>query len=81
MEKFPELNKNEVALPRAQNSTGHVLDENCKLKLNGAQKVYTVFDCLDLALQYADSLIKEQRDLEIVIYGHGQRVIKTITAL
>jgi hypothetical protein len=79
MQRFPALDDNQVALLRAQFSTGHVLDDNFQMALNKGQNVYTVFNDINLAMEYADHTIKTNKDLEIVIYGRGKEVVKYIS--
>lgn len=75
MQKFPELRKQEVALMRADMLTGHVLDDEFILVLNNVQKVYTIFDNVELALEYAKSIILDRQNIECVIYGPNEKVL------
>ena len=80
MQQFPELNENQVALLRAELSTGHVLDENFKLAMNDAQIVYTVFNDVDKALNFAKDLVEKNGAFECVVYNKDKDVIKYITS-
>ncbi|MBB6499993.1 hypothetical protein [Pedobacter cryoconitis] len=75
MQKFPELRKQQVALMRADTLTGHVLDDEFILALNNVQKVYTIFDNVELALEYAKSIILENQNIECIIYGSNEKVL------
>lgn len=75
-EAFPELNKNQVALIRAERNTGIVLDHNLQWAEDAAQKVYTVFESLDDAINAAQNIQQEHPQVEIVIYGQEEQVLK-----
>lgn len=75
MEHFPNLKYNEVALMRSDALTGHVLDDQFKIALNDTQKVYTTFNDVQLALEYAKSVVLTKANMECVIYGKSQEVI------
>ena len=80
MENFPDLKHTEVALMRSDALTGHVLDDECVLALNGAQKVYTRFSDIELALRYADSIILNKVNIECVIYGKNKEVLHYLSS-
>ena len=75
MEQFPLLEDYQVALMRAQLGTGHVVDENCNLALNDGQKVYTIFKDFEQALGFAKEFIKENPEIECVIYNKEKKVL------
>ena len=52
-EKFPDVQNLQVTLLRADINTSHVLDENFKLVINNKQKVFSVFDGIDSAINFA----------------------------
>ncbi|TKC57109.1 hypothetical protein FBD94_20975 [Pedobacter hiemivivus] len=60
---------------RSDALTGHVLDDQCVLALNDTQKVYTIFDDVQLALKYAEALISVKVNIECVIYDKDQEVM------
>lgn len=75
LEKFPTMGLKEVALVRAERSTGIVLDEACNYAVYPGQKIYTVFDNLDKGLKYARQIIEERNNIECVLYGIDQNVL------
>ncbi|PTS93207.1 hypothetical protein DBR11_25800 [Pedobacter sp. HMWF019] len=70
MEKFPLLKNRQVALLRADINTGTVLDKNYIYATTLNQEVYAVFDNIDLAIEFAKSIIMERNDIECGIYGN-----------
>jgi hypothetical protein len=68
MEEFPELNKDQVALLRADINTGIILDLAYKYATKDDQKVFTVFENLDDAIEFAKKIILEKKDIECCIY-------------
>lgn len=70
MEKFPLLNSEQVALLRADINTGTVLDKNYVYATTTDQEVYVVFDNINLAIEFAKSIIMERNDVECGIYGN-----------
>lgn len=79
MQQFPALKDNEVALMRAQFSTGQVLDENYNLAINDHQSVYSIFTNLDEAIIAAQKIIEENRNIECVIYGAENDFVKYVS--
>jgi hypothetical protein len=79
VEEFPKLRIGQVALLRAQNTTGHVLDENCETARSINQKVYTVFENTDDALQFVRSFVSSKGNIECVIYNNNQETLFFIT--
>jgi hypothetical protein len=78
MKEFPQLMNNQVALIRAQFSTGHVLDEKLNLATTDNQVVYTIFDDLSIATEFANKLISANDNIECIVYGKEQIVLKYI---
>jgi hypothetical protein len=75
MESFPELNKNQVTLIRADKITGHVLDEQLILAADKNQKVYTVFESLNEAKIFVESFLSTNHNIELVIYSSKKDVL------
>jgi hypothetical protein len=76
MEKFPKINQGQAVLLRAETNTGVVLDELFTFVINDDQKVYTLFDSVEEALESANKILKEKGKLiECTIYGEGQELI------
>jgi hypothetical protein len=78
MNGFPQLMNNQVALIRAQYSTGHVLDEKLNLAITDNQEVYSIFDDLSIAIEFANKLILTNNNIECAIYGKEQGIVKYI---
>lgn len=78
MKHFPQLNKNQVALLFSEAATGHVLDTNLNLVINGEQEVYLVFDSFEESMKKAVEILNMKRGLECVIYDSAQIVLKYI---
>jgi hypothetical protein len=79
MQQFPALKDNEVTLIKAELTTGHILDEYYKLAVRDDQAVYTIFENLEKAIIAAQKIIRENSNIECVIYGQGNVQIKYIT--
>jgi len=79
VQSFPILNDNEVVLMRAEFSTGHVLDENFKLAIHEYQKVYTIFENLDAAINAAEKMIRENTNIECTLLGRDNNLVRYIT--
>jgi len=79
MQPFPTLHENEVALMRSEFSTGHVLDENFKLAIHEYQRVYTIFENLDSAMNAAEKLIGENANIECTLFDSGNNLVRYIT--
>jgi len=75
---FPELKENEVALVRAEQRTGHVLDEEFNLAMKEEQVVFSIFENEDEALNYAKSVLQKRPNLKCVIYGLNETVLHYI---
>lgn len=78
MEEFPLLKNKQVALLRADINTGIVLDKNYIYATTPNQEVYAVFDNIDLAIEFAKSIIIEQNDVECGIYGNDPVAFLTL---
>lgn len=79
MQPFPTLHDNEVALVRAEFSTGVVLDEDFKQAIHEYQKVYTIFENLDTAISATERMIRENTNIECTLLGRENSLIKYIT--
>jgi hypothetical protein len=79
MEPFPKLEIGQVALMRAENQTGHVLDEQFLLATKDEQKVYTVFNSAEEALINAKSIVFLEKKIEYIVYDRNQKVLYYIT--
>lgn len=80
MKAFPKLKAEQVAILRAETSTGHVLDENFELATNDEQEVYTVCESLHDAVNLVTTIMKERADIECVIYGSNKHVLKYLSS-
>jgi hypothetical protein len=79
IENFPKLKPNEVVVVRATVEKGRVLDEYLRLAVDKDQKVYTVFDSIDKAIAYAESLVKENIEIECNIYAGETIFLKRLS--
>jgi hypothetical protein len=79
MQQFPTLKDNEITLIRVEYSTGNVLDEHFKLAIRDDQPVYTIFENLEIAIMAAQKIILENSNIECVIYGKDNELLKYIT--
>lgn len=79
MENFPTLQDNQVALLRAEFETGHILDESHNLVIDDFQKAYTIFSDVDAALLAAQRIIKENKNIECIIYDKNKAVLHYLT--
>lgn len=75
MQSFPIVNSSQIVLLRAHSSTGHVLDNNYQIAVNDTQTVFSIFETLEDALVYSQTLLKNRNDIEIVIYDWEKKVI------
>ena len=76
MEKSPEIKEGQVVLLRADSSTGHVLDELFNLAIGDNQKVYTIFNTIQEALDEGNKILNEKDKLvECLIYGKNDKAI------
>jgi hypothetical protein len=78
MRQFPDLNDDQVAIMRADSLTGHVLDESFLLAVDDCQTVYTIADSLEDAIGIVDDLKAKNANVEFVIYGKDEVVLKFI---
>jgi hypothetical protein len=79
MQEFPELNGNQVALLRAECKTGHIVDENFNLAIEESQKVYTIFNDMDAALDATKMIFEQKKGIEIAIYGKDRNILKHLS--
>ncbi|MPM36471.1 hypothetical protein SDC9_83068 [bioreactor metagenome] len=68
MEPFPELKNNEVVVVRCDSNTGHVLDDKFVLAISDDQKVFTVFETLEVAKSYIAKEKSRTESIDFVIY-------------
>lgn len=73
--KFPELKSTEVALVRADNNTGIVLDIDYKAHANVNQIKYSIFDSIESAITYINENKKTYKNIEFVIYNNFNNVV------
>lgn len=81
MEKFPKLEKNQVAVLTADGSAGHILNTSGSVSIDGSgDEIYHVFVDIELARQFIKraSLINDK--IEYVIYGKNEEVLEFIGA-
>lgn len=79
MEDFPEISNDQIVIMRADSLTGHVLDVNFNLVIQSSQKVFTVFDSLEEAIEQVKILKESRQNVEFVIYGKGKKILKFIS--
>ena len=79
MNRFTELKDNEVALLRAEHSTGIVLDEMFNRAVKDNQNVYTVFKSEKEAVAAARKMLLDKDNIEIVIYGSKEECLHYLT--
>lgn len=75
-EKFPDLQNGQVTLLRAEINTGVVLDEDFKSAISSSQKVFSVFDTSNDAIDFANSIIKNRKDIECNIYERDEKFLR-----
>jgi hypothetical protein len=79
MDKFPNIDNSKVVVIRADYNTGKVLDSDFKRVNSESKEIYTVFDSLDMAIIYCESmLIKHKQKVEFVIYDNYEKALKYI---
>ena len=77
MQKFPKIEEGQVALVRADPMTGHVLDDSFSLYLNDSnQNIYTVFEILQAAKEYANEFLNRTNEFEFAIYDYQNNCIE-----
>ncbi len=78
MTNFPTLQENQVALARAQKATGIILDEQFNVHISELNEVYTIFEGMQQAIAYVDSVKGTRNDVEFIIYDRNQSVLSFI---
>ena len=68
----------QVALVRAKQRTGIVLDEKFDFATKDEQRVYSVFSNVEDAIRYARATVSERPDVECAIYGPGEIMLHHI---
>ena len=79
LEGFPKLKKDQVALMRVENSTGIVLDDYLKWATAKTQKVYTIYDNVQDALNTAKLIVQQKENVECIIYEVNEKMLYMIT--
>ena len=69
MTKPPRLKPGQVTLLRCDVNTGCVLKTNGELYMQTGE-IYQTFDTIDMAEQFISTTLKDNPDLEFVVYGH-----------
>lgn len=75
MQKFPVLSKDQVALIRAEFSTGIILDEMFSYAISKEQRVYNVFDSFEEATTFAKKILSEKNNVEVIIYDSEEKLL------
>lgn len=75
MQAFPKLKNDQIALLRAERTTGHVVDINLSLVISEQQEVYSIFENVDLARSYITSFLKTDDRFEYVLYNKDKVVV------
>jgi len=79
MERFPELERYQVALVSADVNSGQVLNVDLVPDQQNGRGVYKVFNNMQDALAYAKTIITEKKTIECIIQGPEQETIHYIT--
>jgi hypothetical protein len=72
--KFPTLTGQQVALMRADATSGILLDEDYNPFDGESKGLYTVFANLDEAIKYIQQVVKKQRNTEALVYSSETEV-------
>ncbi|MCL1923959.1 MAG: hypothetical protein FWF50_00075 [Defluviitaleaceae bacterium] len=77
MLNFPRIKSSQLAVSRAERSTGIMLNEKFERHLNNNEEyvVFTIFESLDDARNYVDRLKIEREDIEFYVYNHLQELV------
>jgi hypothetical protein len=78
MQAFPELKDNQVAVMRAEASTGHIVDIEFNLAINDEQEVFTIYESFEEAMYQINLMLASRNDMEYLIYGTNENVLKYI---
>ena len=73
--EFPKINKGQVVLMRAESLTGVLLDDKFNRVISKDQVFYSVFDNYESAVIYIDVIVKNKKNVEIIIYDNHQKVL------
>ncbi len=76
MKPFPILIEQEVVIVCSEASTGIVLNRDFSYALNDEQEVFTICKSFEDALSLANLIMKERENVECVIQGRNQEVLK-----
>lgn len=78
MTNFPTIHDDQVALARAQKATGIILDEEFNIDISELKKVFTIFEGIQEAIDYIETIKSIRKDIEFIIYDKNQLVISFI---
>ncbi len=78
MKAFPKLKDNQVATMRTEASTGHMFDIEFNLAIDNKQEVFSICESFEEALCQINLLLAKRNDMEYVIYGINETVLKYI---
>ncbi len=67
MSNFPALQNDQVALARAQKATGIIIDEACNIDISELNKVFTIFEGIQEAIDYIENIKSIRKDIEFII--------------
>ena len=78
MRKFPLVNKTQIVLSRAENTTGIVLDEQFEYFNKDTDKeIYTIFNSMYEATEYVKSIFKIRLYTEFIIHDSNETFLRT----
>lgn len=72
---FPNLEDEQVAVAFADVNTGIVLNDKFEYAIGNTQKVYSVFNLVDEALQFAKAVLSERKNVECLIFGKDEKLL------
>ena len=61
-----------------ETNTGHLLDEYFNLAINSNQRIYTIFENINTAIDLAKSIINERNDIECNLHGREMSFLQII---
>lgn len=73
--KFPTLTGQQVALMRADATSGILLDEDYNTFDGESKGLYTVFANLDEAIKYIQQVVRMQRNTEALVYSSETELV------
>jgi hypothetical protein len=78
MQKFPIINKEQVAVLYAEKSTGNVLDINFKIAVTDTQIVFQIFESLNDAITHINHVKVNNDKIEFVIHDSEEKFLQFI---